>query len=73
MAVLRSFRVTFEVVKESAGVGAKYLYRRGINQITVAAASAAAVAGVVAGDLTLGTNEVVEIIDIHEDPGGLLT
>ena len=75
MAVTKSFRVTYEIVKASGAAGAKYTYRKGIQQAHVAAAAPSGVAAVLAGDLTLASGEAIEIIDIHEEasPGGLLT
>lgn len=82
MAIVKNFRVTYEVTNVNTKVGGaglapgpKYLYRKGPQQANVAAANIAAIAGVIAGDLTLGAGETIEIIDAHEEPSpnGLFT
>jgi hypothetical protein len=75
MAVLKCFRVTFQVVLAGSGQGLKYSYRGPLRQATIAAASAAAVPGVLAGDVSVSGSYALEIVDMHEEPSseGLLT
>lgn len=76
MAVTKSFMVTYEVVNvASVGQGLKYKYRKGPQQALVAAANVAAIPAILAGDVTVGSGETIEILDAHEaaSQGGLLT
>lgn len=75
MAVTNIYDVKYEIVKvnQAGGAGLKYVYRKGIQTARVAAASPTAVMAAVSGDVTLGSGESLEILDIHQDPVGLFT
>ena len=77
MAIVKSYKVTYEIAnaRTTGGPGAKYVYRKGLQQANVAAANIGAIPGVLAGDLSLASGEAIEIIDAHEEPsqGGLFT
>lgn len=72
MANVKCFNVTFQVaLRAGASVrGPKDSYRKPVQQAAVAAATAAGVPAVLSSNLSIVGSELIEIIDIHEEPLG---
>lgn len=72
MANVKCFNVTFQVALRVGGSvkGPRDSYRKPVQQAAVAAANAAGVPAVLTSNLTLVGSEVIDIIDIHEEPLG---
>lgn len=73
MAVTKIFEVNYEIVNVASlgsASGFKYKYRKGVQSAKVVAASAAGVGAVLAGDVSTGSGESIEILDIHEVTNG---